>query len=310
MSVFLVMGAIMLSACTGNENAPAANPAVDTEPSSTADSPDTATENQTQEDPTPAQEEPQSQPEPIEIDDASLPLLDGTLFEPLREASVTLLQLTPVAVGEELLVMHTTMGDITFRLFPDEAPIAVENFVTHARNGFYDGVIFHRVIPEFMIQGGCPLGTGTGGQSIWGESFGLEPSLNLRHFRGALAMAHAGGAMGSQFYVVQNTSIDQSMVFEMQDIIESQNVPLGRFEDGQRIHVGDFFTAQEAQYFLDNGGTPFLDWMWNPQGHTVFGHVVEGMDVVDAIAATDRHPGDRPVEDIIIESISFISYGN
>jgi len=289
MTVFLLFGALTLTACTG-------------------DSDDVTTPAETQPPLESIEQLPPAEPADFPtIADEDLPLLDGSLFEPLKDAPLTLLQLTPVAPGEELLVLHTTMGDVTLRLFPDEAPQAVENFVTHARNGYYDGITFHRVIPEFMIQGGCPLGTGTGGESIWGSPFGLEPSLNLRHFRGALAMAHAGGAMGSQFYIVQNSAIDPGFMNEMQEIINSQNMPMGRFENGQRIYVRDVFSVQEANYFMENGGTPFLDWLWNPQGHTVFGHVVEGMDVVDAIATVATQPGDRPVEDVIINNISFIT---
>ena len=70
------------------------------------------------------------------------------------------------AVGEKIAVIKTDKGDIKVRLFPEEAPKAVENFVTHAENGYYDGLIFHRVIKDFMIQGGDPKGTGTGGESI------------------------------------------------------------------------------------------------------------------------------------------------
>lgn len=90
------------------------------------------------------------------------------------------------------VVMHTTLGDIHLRLFPEAAPKAVENFVTHAKEGYYNGTIFHRVIKKFMIQGGDPLGDGTGGESIWGGSFEDEWS-SLRHDKPyTLSMANAG----------------------------------------------------------------------------------------------------------------------
>ena len=73
--------------------------------------------------------------------------------------------------GETIAVMHTSLGDISIRLFPDKAPKTVENFVTHAKNGYYDGLKVHRVINDFMIQGGDPRGNGTGGESIWGATF-------------------------------------------------------------------------------------------------------------------------------------------
>jgi peptidylprolyl isomerase domain and WD repeat-containing protein 1 len=99
-------------------------------------------------------------------------------------------------------VLHTSMGDIHLRLFPDKAPKAVENFVTHARNGYYNSTIFHRVIRKFMIQGGDPLGDGTGGESIWGKEFEDEIS-DLRHDQPyILSMANAGpNTNGSQFFI-------------------------------------------------------------------------------------------------------------
>lgn len=79
--------------------------------------------------------------------------------------------------------IHTTLGDIHIRLFPQQAPKAVENFVGHSRSGYFEGVIFHRVIPKFMIQTGDPLGDGTGGTSIWGKEFEDEFSDDLKHDR-------------------------------------------------------------------------------------------------------------------------------
>ncbi|ACA82250.1 peptidylprolyl isomerase [Leuconostoc citreum] len=98
----------------------------------------------------------------------------------------------------------TTLGDIQVKLFADLAPKTVENFVTHAKNGYYDNGIFHRVIKDFMVQGGDPNGTGMGGESIWGGSFEDEFSHKLRNVRGALSMANAGpNTNGSQFFIVQ-----------------------------------------------------------------------------------------------------------
>jgi peptidylprolyl isomerase domain and WD repeat-containing protein 1 len=105
--------------------------------------------------------------------------------------------------------LHTTYGDITLRLFPQHAPKAVENFVTHARNGYYNNVIFHRVIRKFMIQTGDPLGDGTGGESIWGKEFGDEFSSELRHDKPyMLSMANAGpGTNASQFFVTTEKAV-------------------------------------------------------------------------------------------------------
>jgi cyclophilin family peptidyl-prolyl cis-trans isomerase len=96
-------------------------------------------------------------------------------------------------------VLHTSEGDVEVELFPDDAPKTVANFTKLAADGFYDGLIFHRVIPDFMIQGGCPQGTGTGG-----PGYEFEDEINEQKVeRGALAMANAGpNTNGSQFFIV------------------------------------------------------------------------------------------------------------
>ncbi|KAJ7044161.1 hypothetical protein C8F04DRAFT_691246 [Mycena alexandri] len=120
---------------------------------------------------------------------------------------------TAVAIGGPSPVansatIHTTMGDMHLRLFPAQAPKAVENFVGHARSGFFEGIIFHRVIPKFMIQTGDPLGDGTGGTSIWGREFEDEFSDELRHDRPyTVSMANAGpNTNGSQFFITTTTT--------------------------------------------------------------------------------------------------------
>jgi len=145
--------------------------------------------------------------------------------------------------------MTTSEGTITFELFDEDAPKTVENFRKLGESGFYDGLIFHRVIKDFMIQGGCPLGTGTGG-----PGYVFEDEINEHKIvRGTLAMANAGpNTNGSQFFVL---------------------------------------TTDEA---------PWLDGK-----HTVFGRVVDGMDVVDRIEAKPTDQRDRPLEEVRIESLTF-----
>ena len=100
-------------------------------------------------------------------------------------------------------IIKTNHGDMKMKLFPEHAPKTVANFVALAKDGYYDGIIFHRIIPEFMIQGGDPTGTGMGGQSIYGDSFEDEFSEELYNVRGALSMANAGpNTNGSQFFIV------------------------------------------------------------------------------------------------------------
>ncbi len=192
-------------------------------------------------------------------------------------------QLQEVQEGEEIAIMKTSAGDITLRFFPEQAPKAVENFLTHAKEGYYDGVIFHRVINNFMIQGGDPLGTGIGGESIYGASFEDEFSEDLFNFRGALSMANAGAdTNGSQFFIVQASSVDESMMQSLKDAD---------------------YPEEAIKQYQENGGTPWLD-----QRHTVFGQVIEGMDVVDAIANTPVNAKDKPMEDIVIHSIEVTTY--
>ena len=117
-------------------------------------------------------------------------------------------------------VMHTNAGAITLELFDDAAPKTVENFRTLAGDGFYDGLIFHRVIPDFMIQGGCPQGTGTGGP---GYQFEDEFNEN-KVVRGALAMANAGpNTNGSQFFIVTT---------EAAPWLDGKHTVFGRVTDG------------------------------------------------------------------------------
>ena len=252
--------------------------------------------------------------------ESNVPSLDGSVMERIRDNPVVMLQLTPLVPGEELAILHTNKGDITIRFFPEEAPMAVENFTTLAREGFYDGLIFHRVIPGFMIQGGCPEGTGFGGHTIWdGAPFHLEPSFNLRHFNGALAMAHAGpGTIRSQFYIVQNQQLSPGFIVQFEDYLVNLDELIGGFSDGTRLYLGDVYTEESLRHFINYGGTPSLDWFWSRDrngfpdpnvAHPVFAHVVSGMEVVDAIANVPRTAQDRPHDNMIIEHISFFIYG-
>lgn len=107
------------------------------------------------------------------------------------------------AQNEVYVILQTTQGDIQIKLFPDVAPKTVENFLGHVNNGYYNGLIFHRVIPNFMIQGGDPTGTGRGGESIWGGKFKDEVNPSVTFSKpGLLAMANAGpNTNGSQFFI-------------------------------------------------------------------------------------------------------------
>lgn len=147
------------------------------------------------------------------------------------------------------ILLSTNLWDITLELFPEAAPKAVENFVSLTTQWYYDGIIFHRVIRDFMIQGWDPTGTGSGGKSMWMRNFEDEFSdKSLTHKKWIISMANAGkNTNGSQFFIV---------------------------------------TAADAS-FLDGK-------------HTIFGHVIEGMDIVEKIEASKTDRDDRPVEEIKI----------
>ncbi len=115
----------------------------------------------------------------------------------------TLAKTDKATVKHPIAVLETTQGTIEIELRPDIAPLAVENFTTHIKNGYYNGIIFHRIIKDFMIQGGDPTGTGRGGESIWKKPFQDEFKPNVTFTKaGILAMANAGpGTNGSQFFV-------------------------------------------------------------------------------------------------------------
>ncbi|MEG2144945.1 MAG: peptidylprolyl isomerase, partial [Oscillospiraceae bacterium] len=203
----------------------------------------------------------------------------------------------------------------------------------HCQEGYYDNLAFHRVIKDFMIQGGDPKGNGTGGESIWGSGFADEPHKNLHNFRGALSMANAGPyTNGSQFFIVQQgaeasgvtpemagqymqqmffneistESYTQLMEFKLfsnpteeefnakaQALSDSAN---SRIEAGIKQENLDYLMPA-LEHYMKVGGTPHLDYK-----HTVFGQVIEGMEVVDKIANAPTVENDRPKENMVIIS--------
>lgn len=158
--------------------------------------------------------------------------------------------------NSEMLVaiIKTNMGTMELELYPHETPKTVENFVGLALKKYYDGVVFHRVIDKFMIQGGDPTGTGRGGESFWGGKFQDEIRPNLMFSEpGILAMANAGpNTNGSQFFITL--------------------VP-----------------------------TPWLNGR-----HTIFGHILKGQDVLETIGKVKTGQGDKPLEPIVMESVTIL----
>jgi len=194
-----------------------------------------------------------------------------------------------VSADRRQVLISTTFGDIKIELF-NETPLHRDNFIKLVQEGFYNQTLFHRVINGFMIQGGDPnsrnappgqqLGMGDPGYTISAEFVST-----LIHQRGALAAARQGDhinpnkeSSGSQFYIVQGR------VFSHEE--------LDMFE--QRL--GRVFTTEQRRVYTTYGGTPHLD-----GGYTVFGMVVEGLAIIDSIAAVAVDPASRPIEDIRIE---------
>lgn len=174
--------------------------------------------------------------------------------------------------------IHTNLGDLTVKLFDDVAPKTVKNFVELAETGYYDGVIFHRIIRDFMIQGGDPTGTGMGGASIYGEKFEDEFSDKAFNIRGALSMANAGpNTNGSQFFIVEN-----------------QNLP---YDKSALVKGG--WPEEIAELYLE-GGTPHLDGR-----HTVFGQLLDAasFETLDRIAKAQTGAQDKPKDAIEMISI-------
>ena len=184
----------------------------------------------------------------------------------------------PVKGDTVVTITFKDFGDVKIKMFPDEAPKAVENFTTHAKEGYYDGLTMHRVIADFMIQGGDPSGDGTGGESIWGSEFENETVEYLNPIRGSLCMANAGAdTNGSQFFITQASTIDESYLEGLTDV--------------------------QKEMYRQYGGCP-----WLTGGYTVFGQVYEGMDVVDAISKVETAANDAPLEDVVIEKIKVSTF--
>ena len=224
--------------------------------------------------------------------------------------------------GEEVAILHTSMGDIYMRFFPEAAPMAVENFVTHAKEGYYDGLIFHRVMNDFMIQGGDPLGTGRGGESINGGKFEDEFSNKLYNLRGAVAMANSGpDTNGSQFFINQKKTCDFSSsektwatcyesICKAYEQGTLQDFLINNYSRYTMFFNTDIVPDEVKALYKKNGGNPFLDGAFSAidRGHTVFAQVYKGLDVVDKIAAVKVDSNNKPETDVVIKSVEITTY--
>lgn len=225
-------------------------------------------------------------------------------------------QLEPPEKGEEIAIMHTNFGDIYIRLFPKQAPLAVENFKTLAKAGYYDGVLFHRIIPDFMIQSGDPTGSGNGGESCWGGTFEDEFCEELGNLRGALSMSNYDvDTNGSQFFINQAGPEADYSVAEFRRAYDSDvdiRSTYGSFEAflANRLTLKkEALTDEVLKIYEEVGGNIHLDGTRTDElANTVFGQVFDGMDVVDAIAAVETNDNSFPLELVCVDSIEFTEY--
>lgn len=242
-------------------------------------------------------------------------------------------QLDEPKAGDTIAIMHTSMGDISIRFFPEAAPKAVENFITHAKEGYYDGLAFHRIIDDFMIQGGDPKGDGTGGESIWGKEFEDEFDSKLMNLRGSLSMANSGvNTNGSQFFINQakaasfNADSYKTCTLEYTIQAGQQQYDTYKAQYGTQFTtdcptvkqfiqqywsypIADWVPDEVWDLYTQNGGNIHLDGAWRISGgHTVFGQVYDGMNIVDAIAKVDVDSNSKPIKDVTIKSIEIKEY--
>lgn len=191
-----------------------------------------------------------------------------------------IINFTEPVEGEEIAILDITgYGQVKIKLFPEQCPRGVENFKALIKKGYYDGVTFHRVIKDFMIQGGDPTGTGSGGSSIWGQGFQQEINNSLRHFSGAVSYATASDKLNnSQFFIVTGL----------------ESVPEQHFQNLEDQY-GKTYPDAVMDFYAEKGGYPFLD-----GDYEVFGQVIEGLDICFKIAEQQTDASDKPTEDVII----------
>lgn len=233
--------------------------------------------------------------------------------------------------GEEIAIMHTSMGDIHIRFFPEGAPKAVENFKTLAKQGYYNGTMFHRVIADFMIQGGDPKGDGTGGESSFGEDFEDEFDSKLLNLYGSIAMANGGpNTNGSQFFINQKDEEkfgDRETYTPEYHEEYAKTLYQGYLDHGytaeqlaerginswkdfiNETYVYDWIPEEVWDVYLKHGGNLHLDGAFRREGgHTVFGQVFLGMNVVESIAAVETDDNAKPKTPVTVKSIEITEY--
>lgn len=221
-------------------------------------------------------------------------------------------QLNMPSDNEEVAIIKTTKGEFKMRFFDSEAPKAVENFKSLAKKGYYNGVIFHRVIKDFMAQTGDPTGTGTGGESTWGKDFEDEFSDKLFNITGAVAMANRGpNTNGSQFFINYQDPEKFSGWEQYEQAYKIYKKSPRSFGNNLSGIIDMSKVNEETKkLYTEHGGNPHLDGYCNMghRGHTVFAQVFDGLDVIKDISLSETDQNDKPTQKIKIEEISFENY--
>lgn len=229
--------------------------------------------------------------------------------------------------GDTIAAVHTSLGDFTMRFFPEQAPKTVTNFINLAKEGKYNNTTFHRVVRDFIVQGGhcgndenAPNGT-----SSYGTEFEDEFCDKLFNVRGAVSMANsAQDTNGSQFFINQTNAVaykNNGGWARFENMWKTVKTQLSNYKDsnllsafiqknGNNCYDTDIVPKEVRLLYEANGGNPYLDGAYNAvdRGHTVFAQIIDGMDVVDKIAVVKVDDDDKPVENVVIKSIDITTY--
>lgn len=199
--------------------------------------------------------------------------------------------------GELIAIFDTSFGEMRVRLFPGQAPKAVENFMKLAQKGYYNDITFHRILVDFIVQSGDPTGTGSGGTSIWGKGFEDEFDTKLYHYRGALSYARSSTANDGEKNMSQFFFVTKNEKFYSVDV-------------NKLLNRG--YTEAAANAYLNARGDYTLDALFNrydsDDSFVVFGQLYEGWDVLDAIAAVEVDGNQKPLEDVKLNKITITTY--
>lgn len=241
-------------------------------------------------------------------------LVDMKKLTPVESDEKVGFQLDPPEKGEEIAVITMESGEVfKLRFFPEQAPKAVYNFKYHALEGYYDGLTFHRIIENFMVQGGDPSGTGYAGESVWGEAFEDEFSPSLLNIDGSVSMANSGAnTNGSQFFIncTQGAAIDWDSYQQGFEVYKQDPNTFTALYSSKWVDM-DLITDEVKSLYTTHGGNLHLDGYYSTDktGHTVFAQVFEGMDGVEAISKTEVDPqNSKPLQDVVIEKVEIVEY--